>query len=72
MKNIRKIFESNFGIIEDTRCQCDVKHPLIDILIIIMCAILCNQTEIDEIVDYGEEKLELVFISQKWYNNDKL
>lgn len=60
MKNIKEIFEMNFSIIDDTRCQCDVKYPLVDVLIIIMCGILCNQTEIDEIIDYSEAKIDML------------
>lgn len=56
MYEAREIFDRHFSIIEDTRCQCDVKHPLIDVLILITCAILCNQIEIDDIIDYGENK----------------
>lgn len=60
MYEAREIFDMHFSVIEDTRCQCDVKHPLVDVLILITCAILCNQVEIDDIIDYGENKLEFL------------
>jgi predicted transposase YbfD/YdcC len=49
-----------FGIIEDTRCQVDVKHPLIDILKLVMIAVLCGIDELDKIIDYGKSKLEFL------------
>lgn len=60
MYEARNIFDKHFAVIEDTRCQCDVKYPLIDVLILITCAILCNQVEVDDIVDYGEGKIEFL------------
>lgn len=60
MYKARVIFDTHFSVIEDTRCQCDVKHPLVDVLILITCAILCNQVEVDDIIDYGEGKLEFL------------
>lgn len=57
---IKNIFEAHFSVIEDTRCQCDVKHKLIDVLILIVCAVLCNKTEAEEIVDYGICKAEFL------------
>lgn len=60
MYKAREIFDIHFSVIEDTRCQCDVKHPLIDVLILITCAILCNQVEVGDIIDYGEGKLDFL------------
>lgn len=60
MYKARVIFDTHFSVIEDMRCQCDVKHPLVDVLILITCAILCNQVEVDDIIDYGEGKLEFL------------
>jgi predicted transposase YbfD/YdcC len=31
-----------FMIIEDFRCECDVRHKLQNILILIMCAAMCG------------------------------
>lgn len=44
----------NFNQIVDERCQCDVKHKLTDILILIMCATLCGIDTIADIVEYGK------------------
>ena len=52
MENIRE----KFSIIEDQRHQSYVEHKLTDILIIIMCAVLCGIDELCEIVKYTENK----------------
>jgi predicted transposase YbfD/YdcC len=54
---MREHFEEYFLDIEDTRCQCDVEHKLTDVLILIMCAVLCGLDELDDIVVYGKEKI---------------
>lgn len=54
------IFNMYFGIIEDTRCKPNVKHPLVDILKLVMIAVLCGMDELDKIVDYGENKKEFL------------
>ena len=46
-----------FSIIEDPRCECDVKHKLPDVLILVMCAVLCGIDTIEKIVEYGKNKL---------------
>lgn len=43
-----------FGIIEDKRCQCNITHPLVSILKLVMLAVLCGIDELDKIVDYGK------------------
>jgi predicted transposase YbfD/YdcC len=53
---MREIFEEYISVIEDPRCQCDVKHRLSDILILVMCGVLCGMDELDEIVDFGDVK----------------
>ena len=55
-----EIFNMHFGIIEDKRCQPDVKHPLIDVLKLVMIAILCGIDEFEQIVDYGKRKIEFL------------
>ena len=55
-----EIFNMYFGIIEDTRCQVDVKHPLTDILKLVMVAVLCGMDELDKIIDYGKNKKEFL------------
>ena len=52
---IEKAYEY-FATITDPRCTCDVKYPLKNILILVLCAILCGQEELDDIVEYGEQK----------------
>ena len=47
-----------FGIIKDERCQCDVKHPLVDVLKLSLIGVLCGMDELDKIIDYGNNKKE--------------
>ena len=49
-----------FGVIKDERCQCDVKHRLVDVLKLTMIGILCGTDELDKIVDYGNNKKEFL------------
>ena len=53
---MKDIIRQNFNQITDERCQCDVKHKLTDVLILIMCATLCGIDTIADIVEYGEQK----------------
>lgn len=57
---MKKIFEKHFSEIEDKRCQCDVKHSLIDLLIVVMIGVLCGLDEPSEIVDNGKSKQEFL------------
>lgn len=59
---MREMFEKHFAEIEDTRCQCDIDYKLVDVLIQIMCAVICGLDELDEIVTYGKEKI--AFLSE--------
>jgi len=52
-----KIIES-FSIIEDFRCECDVEHKLVNILILLMCAVLCGMDSVKSIAEYGRNKGE--------------
>ena len=54
---MREICEKYFETIEDTRCQCDVEHKLVDVLIIVMCGVLCGLDKPEDIATYGKEKL---------------
>ena len=49
-----------FSIIEDFRCECDVKHKLPNILTLIMCAVLCGIDNVKMIVDYGKNKKQFL------------
>ena len=40
--NENEISNMYFGIIEDSRCEANVIHPLIDILKLVMIAVLCG------------------------------
>lgn len=51
---------SYFAIIDDPRTQCDVTYPLADILIVVLCAIFSGMKTLDEIVDYGDMKKEML------------
>jgi len=53
---MREQFTKYFIGIEDTRCQCDISHNLQDVLILVMCAVLCGLDELSDIVEYGKEK----------------
>ena len=49
-----------FATIPDPRCACDVKHPLKNILMLVLCAVLCGQEELEDIVEYGEQKKDFL------------
>ena len=53
-----------FSKIEDPRCECDVKHKLTDILILVMCAALCGVDTLEKIVEYGKNKID--FLSEQF------
>lgn len=55
-----EIFNMYFGIIEDKRDKALIKHPLIDILKLVMVSILCGIDELEQIVDYGKRKIEFL------------
>lgn len=59
MEKIRE----KFGMIEDLRHQGYIEHKLTDILIIIMCTILCGIDELSEIVKYAQSKSEFFEIT---------
>lgn len=54
--NLREKCETYFSIITDPRSQCDIKHKLVDILIIVMCSILSGLDELDKIIEYADNK----------------
>lgn len=58
---MKDIIIRNLNLITDGRCQCDVKHKLTDVLILIMCATLCGIDTIADIVEYGEQKCDMLF-----------
>lgn len=57
---MKDIIIQNLSQVTDERCQCDVKHKLTDVLIIIMCAVLCGIDTISDIVEYGEQKIKML------------
>ena len=57
---MKEIVFKHFSVIEDTRCQCDIDHKLVDVLVLIMCATLCGVEELEEIVAYGKSKFEFL------------
>ena len=59
-----EIILEKFSVIEDFRCECNVKHKLSNILILIMCSVLCGLDNIKDIVDYGKNKKEFL---QKYF-----
>jgi hypothetical protein len=54
--------------IEDYRCKCNVKHKLQDVLILIMCGVLCGLDNIKNIVEYGKNKKE--FLKENFMINE--
>ena len=58
--SINETFNLYFGIIEDTRSQADVTHPLVSILKLTMLAVLSGIDELSEIVDYGKNKRDFL------------
>jgi hypothetical protein len=57
---MREKFEGHISVIEDPRCWCNVKHRLVDILILVMIGVLCGMGELEDIVDYGEIKRDFL------------
>ena len=57
---MRERITSYFSDLEDTRCPCDVDHKLADVLILVMCSVLCGIDELGKIVTYGKEKLNFL------------
>ena len=66
---MNEIFNMYFGIIDDERSQADVKHPLIDILKLVMIAVLCGMDELEKIIEYGKNKIEFL---RKEFNIEKI
>ena len=58
--SINEIFNMYFGIIEDERCEVNVKHPLVNILKLVLIAVLCGMDELDKIIDYGKNKKDFL------------
>lgn len=58
-EDLKSICDTYFSIIEDRRCEVNVKYKLTDILIIIMCGVLCGLDSIDGIKEYADEKREM-------------
>jgi hypothetical protein len=46
-------FASHFGGIEDSRYECFVEHKPTDVLILVMCGILCGLDGLQDIATYG-------------------
>lgn len=63
--SMNEIFNMYFGIIEDDRDPANTKHPLVNILKLVMLAILCGMDELDKIIDYGNNKKE--FLEEKFF-----
>ena len=57
---MKEIMARHFSVIEDRRCQCDVKHKLVNVLILLMCAALCGLDTLSEIIEYGQQKQEML------------
>ena len=49
-----------FTDLEDIRCPCDVDHKLVDVLILVMCSVLCGIDELEKMVTYGKENLKFL------------
>jgi predicted transposase YbfD/YdcC len=53
----RNYYDSHFSKIKDTRYWNFVEHKLTDVLIIVMCGILCGLDELQDIVTYAKSNL---------------
>lgn len=49
-----------FAIIEDPRHPSYVRHSLVDILIMVMCSVLCGMTDLCGIVSFAQNKAEFL------------
>jgi len=49
-----------FAVIEDTRCSCDIKIPLTDVLIVVMCGVLCGLDTPKRIWQYAKTKEQML------------
>ncbi|WP_196606894.1 transposase family protein [Pectinatus frisingensis] len=56
--------KEKFAIIEDNRHSSYVEHSLTDILIIIMCAVLCGLDELADITTYAQSNAK--FLKKKF------
>jgi len=52
------IMREYFAIIEDPRHKSYVRHNLDDILIMVMCSVLCGITDLSGIVSFSQNKAE--------------
>ncbi len=57
---MNEILNMYFRIIEDPRCEVNVKHRLVDVLKLVMIASLCGMDELEKIIDYGKNKLDFL------------
>ena len=62
--NINELLNNYFGLLEDSRCQCDITHPLVDVLKLCLLSALCGIDELEKIVEYGKSKQE--FLSREF------
>ena len=58
-----------FAIIDDPRHQSYIKYNLADILIIVMCSVICGMTELCQIVTFAQNKAEFF---KKYFNIEKI
>ena len=63
--SMNEIFNMYFGIIEDNRDQANTRHPLVNILKLVLLAILCGMDKLNKIVDYGKNKKE--FLKEQFF-----
>jgi len=52
--------EQHFADIEDYRVQGRCKHKLSDILLLIICGVIADCSDYEEIVDYGRDKVDFL------------
>jgi hypothetical protein len=53
-----KLIETHFGSLRDPRADHSILHKLLDILVIVICAVICGADNFVEIAEYGKEKKE--------------
>jgi predicted transposase YbfD/YdcC len=54
------VIRAKFSKIRDKRHRSYVEYPLIDVLILIMCAILCGLDQLEDIISYGKNKADFL------------
>ena len=55
-----KLIEECLVHVEDKRQKAKVRYPLRELILLVFCAVLCGCEDYEDIVLYGEEKLDFL------------